>query len=75
MRKIGYFLHKSLTGRYVVKIINLDKPLRLGSRVYNSEGRVLGILVDLIGPVRNPYAVIKPLTTTEVRQFEDVYVR
>jgi rRNA processing protein Gar1 len=43
--------------------------------VYNSEGRLLGILVDLIGPVKNPYALIKPFTTVEVRQFEDVYVR
>ncbi|MCC6021633.1 MAG: Gar1/Naf1 family protein [Desulfurococcaceae archaeon] len=75
MRKIGYFLHRSITGRYVVKITNSDKPPRLGSKVYNSEGRLLGVLVDLIGPVKNPYALIKPFTTVEVRQFEDVYVR
>lgn len=37
------------------------KPPRIGSIVVDSGGHEVGILVDIIGPVRSPYAVVRPL--------------
>lgn len=44
----------------VVRIENPEKIPELGSRAYLKEGRKLvGIVSDIIGPTREPYAVIK----------------
>ena len=37
------------------------KPPRMGSIVVDSGGKEIGVLVDVIGPVRSPYAVVRPL--------------
>jgi len=41
--------------------MNTMKPPRIGSIVVDSGGREIGILIDIIGPVRSPYAIIRPL--------------
>lgn len=75
MKRLGYFLHKNSSGRLVVKVSS-PKPPRLGSKVLNSRGEVVGVLVDIIGPVRSPYAVVKPLRPdVSVFEHEELYVR
>lgn len=74
MRKLGYFLHKSPSGRIIVRIT--DRVPRIGSRVVNSQGKTIGVLIDVIGPVKRPYAVIKPFEDEiKVRESEVLYVR
>ncbi|MCS7107882.1 MAG: Gar1/Naf1 family protein [Sulfolobales archaeon] len=76
MKKIGHFSHRSASGRFIIKIHNQVKPPKLGSKVLTSDGSVVGLLIDVIGPVRNPYAVIKPLNSNVVLEpLEELYVR
>jgi RNA-binding protein len=57
LRKLGTVLHVSRDGKIVVRLEVLP---RLGVRVYDYSMRRLGILYDVIGPVRSPYGLVKP---------------
>lgn len=49
-----------LRDQIVVKIDNPSRIPELGSRVYIKEGRKpVGVISDIIGPTREPYAVVK----------------
>ncbi|MEM0454040.1 MAG: Gar1/Naf1 family protein [Sulfolobales archaeon] len=75
MKKIGYFSHKSASGRLIVKISDQVKPPKLGVKVFTSNGRVVGQLIDVIGPVRRPYAVVRPSAIdTTLEPLEELYV-
>ncbi len=75
MRRLGYFLHVSSSGRIIAKL-TLPRPPRIGTKVFNSQGRFIGRITDVIGPVRAPYVVIKPLTPgIELRRYEELYIR
>ncbi len=75
MRRLGYFLHKSPSGKLIVKL-GSPKPPRLGARVLNSRGEVVGVLVDVIGPVRSPYAVVRPSRPAPpLDRYEELFVR
>lgn len=76
MRKLGHFSHRSASGMFIVKMHDQIKPPRFGVKVFTSRGDAIGLLVDVIGSTRNPYAVVKPLTTnTKLEPLEVVYVR
>lgn len=75
MIKLGYYLHKTPSGKLIVKISG-KKPPKLGSKVVDGRGDLLGVVTDVIGPVSSPYAVIKPLKASlSLNQFEEVYVK
>ncbi|MEM1623274.1 MAG: Gar1/Naf1 family protein [Sulfolobales archaeon] len=75
LKRLGYFLHKTSSGRLIVKLSS-PKPPRLGSKVLSSRGEVIGVLVDVIGPVRSPYAVVKPIKPeVSVDPYEELFVR
>lgn len=60
MRRLGYFLHTTRSGVMIVKL-SIKRPPRIGTRVLGPDGRMIGKVVDIIGPVRAPYAVVKPV--------------
>lgn len=73
--RLGYFLHRTPSGKLLVKM-TVKKPPRLGSRVVNSGGKLIGKVVDVIGPVKTPYAVVKPIRKDlELRNYEELYIR
>jgi len=75
LKRLGYFLHTTSSGRLIVKLSS-PKPPRLGSKVVNSRGEVIGVLVDIVGPVRSPYAVVKPVKPeVSVSSYEELFVR
>ncbi|NPA05082.1 MAG: RNA-binding protein [Crenarchaeota archaeon] len=59
VRRLGVLLHKARNG-YLVARLETDKPPPLGVKVYDSSLQEIGVLLDVIGPVEQPYAVIKP---------------
>ena len=59
MKKLGVALHIAKTGRLVAKIDNPKVVPRIGSVVYNSSMEKIGVVTDIIGPVAQPYALIK----------------
>ncbi|MEM2007362.1 MAG: Gar1/Naf1 family protein [Sulfolobales archaeon] len=75
MKRLGYILHTTSSGKLIIRLSS-SKPPRLGSKVLNSRGEVIGVLVDVIGPVRSPYAVVKPIKLdVTVSAYEELFVR
>ncbi|MEM2202737.1 MAG: hypothetical protein QXI22_00040 [Sulfolobales archaeon] len=57
----------------VVKIDNPSRIPELGSRAYHKRGlRQVGIVSDIIGPTREPYAVIKMIQGASVSVGEEL---
>ncbi|MEM2260648.1 MAG: Gar1/Naf1 family protein [Candidatus Methanomethylicaceae archaeon] len=57
LSEIGQVLSISKSNLILARI---KIPPKLGSFVYLKDGRKLGIIIDIFGPVANPYALIKP---------------
>ena len=60
MRYLGYPLHKTKTGLLIVKIRTKKIP-PLGSVVVKRNMRKIGSIMDIIGPITEPYAVVRLL--------------
>ncbi len=59
MRKLGRPLH-TVKRRVVIVEMEERKPI-IGASVYDYNLRLVGKIVDIIGPVKKPYAVVRPL--------------
>jgi RNA-binding protein len=53
--QVGTLSHQAKSGRLIVR---LTKEIRPGVVLLDDEGRKLGRVVELIGPVRAPYASV-----------------
>ena len=60
MRRLGTVLHTTRNGYIVVVLEDKDHIPSLNVNVYDERRRKLGILLDIIGPIEEPYAVVKP---------------
>ncbi|MFW9799963.1 MAG: H/ACA ribonucleoprotein complex subunit GAR1 [Candidatus Thorarchaeota archaeon] len=60
MKRLGKVLHVSKRG---LLILRTDKTPPIGERsvVMNKQAEKIGTIVDVFGPVNNPYVSIKPL--------------
>ncbi len=74
MRRVAYFLHKSSSGRLIAKVL-AHKPPRIGIKIYDSRGKLVGRIIDVIGPVSSPYIVIKPLNHPELKPYDELFIR
>ena len=55
MFQVGVFLHQARSGRLIVK---LSKEVRPGVFLYDEDRRKLGKVIELIGPIKSPYASV-----------------
>ena len=55
MFQVGILLHQAKSGRLIVR---LTKEVRPGVFLYDDKRRKLGRVVELIGPVKAPYASV-----------------
>jgi RNA-binding protein len=53
--QVGVLLHQAKSGRLIVR---LTREVRPGVPILDDRGRRLGKVVELIGPVRAPYASV-----------------
>jgi len=53
--QVGVLMHQAKSGRLIVK---LSREIRPGIFLYNGDRRKLGKVVELIGPVKSPYASV-----------------
>jgi RNA-binding protein len=58
MEEVGVALHLASSGKLILK----GKPVAPGTILYDSNGRRIAKVHEVIGPVRNPYLSCKPLT-------------
>jgi len=59
-KPLGPVLHVTPSRLIVVKIHDPRNVPRLGDLVVSAGGEVIGIVSDIIGPISEPYAVVKP---------------
>jgi RNA-binding protein len=59
MEAVGEVSHQARSGRLIVRV---RRPLKPGTILIDDKGRRVGRVVELIGPVRAPYASCEPLT-------------
>jgi len=55
--KLGVPLHLSKEGNIVIKAYNIPT---IGDDVVDSKMKKIGIVVDIIGPTKSPYVLVKP---------------
>jgi RNA-binding protein len=58
--QVGVLLHQARSGRLIIR---LSKELKPGVFIVDEKGRKLGRVVEIIGPVRAPYASVAPVTS------------
>ncbi len=62
LRRLGTVLHATRNGYIVATIEEPERLPPLGVPVYDEDRKQIGQLLDIIGPVKQPYAVVKPAT-------------
>ncbi len=61
---VGNYLHR--VGREIVLTLLTNKKIpRIGSRVYDRQRKEVGVVVDVIGPVKSPYVVVRGKVVNE----------
>jgi RNA-binding protein len=58
--QVGLILHRAKSGRLIVR---LSKEVRPGATLVDDKGRSLGKVVEVIGPVKSPYASVAVATS------------
>jgi RNA-binding protein involved in rRNA processing len=74
MKLIGVVSHISKSKKIIVKAENIPK---LNSETFTEEKEPIGIVIDIMGPVNNPYISIKPFIKENLERFlnKKVYVK
>ncbi len=55
MFQVGTIMHQAKSGRLIVR---LSREVRPGLFLLDEDGKKLGRIVELMGPVRSPYASV-----------------
>jgi RNA-binding protein len=69
--QVGVFLHQARSGRLIFR---LSRELKPGSVLVDGKGKKIGKVVELIGPVKAPYASVVPATSRVGKAGEAVFV-
>ena len=56
--KLGTILHLSKSSGNL--ILKAERNVRIGDKVFDHDGRKIGSVFDLFGPVSNPFVAVKP---------------
>lgn len=69
--QVGVLLHQARSGRLIFR---LSKELKPGVYVLDEKGRKIGKVVELIGPVRAPYASATAITSKFGKAGDPVFI-
>jgi len=69
--QVGILTHQAKSGRLIVK---LTKEVRPGVSLVDAEKRRIGRVVELIGPVRAPYASVAVVSSRFGRAGDPVFL-
>ncbi|MCP8309982.1 MAG: Gar1/Naf1 family protein [Candidatus Methylarchaceae archaeon HK01B] len=58
MKEVGKIVHLAKSGRLIVKV---DRYIKSGTILFDSKGRKLAKVTEVVGPVKSPYATAIPL--------------
>ena len=68
---MGSLLHQAKSGRLIVR---LSREVRSGTNLLDEKGRKLGKVIELIGPVRSPYASVAVAGTKTGKQGDRAFI-
>ena len=71
MFQVGTLLHQAKSGRLIVR---LSQEVRPGVFVFDQGNRKLGRVVELIGPVKSPYASVAVVSSRLGKAGDPVFV-
>ena len=60
MERIGEIVHLAKSGRLIIKIDENISPRLIGQSLFDDRGSKVGKIIELIGPVKSPYASVIP---------------
>ncbi|HEX6027538.1 MAG TPA: Gar1/Naf1 family protein [Nitrososphaeraceae archaeon] len=62
MNELGEVMHLSNSGRLIVRLQKDGKQIKSGQLLVDANGKRIGKVIEVIGPVNAPYASVAPLT-------------
>lgn len=68
MRRIGKVTHITDQGSVIVRT---DRTPPMGAKVVDKRVNEVGVIVDVFGPVKEPYVAIRPAKGVEVSNLVD----
>ena len=71
MFQVGVLMHRAKSGRLIVK---LSREVRPGVFLFDAEKRKFGKVIELIGPVKAPYASVAVVSSRTGRAGDPAFV-
>lgn len=71
MLQVGMILHQAKSGRLIVQ---LSREVRPGAFVFDDGRRKLGKVVELMGPVKSPYASVAVVSSRLGKKGDPVFL-
>ncbi len=62
MNELGEVMHLSKSGRIIVRLQKDGKQIKNGQLLVDASGKRIGKVIEVIGPVKAPYASVAPFT-------------
>ena len=62
MNELGEVMHLSKSGRIIVRLQKDGKKIISGQLLVDASGKRIGKVIEVIGPVKAPYASVAPFT-------------
>ena len=62
MNELGEVMHLSKSGRIIVRLRKDGKKINSGQLLVDASGKRIGKVIEVIGPVKAPYASVAPFT-------------
>lgn len=59
MKRAGRIIHYT---KYKVYVVEAEEKILPENKLVDSSGRIVGEVIDVIGPINKPFLVVKPLT-------------
>ena len=61
LEEIGEIMHLAKSGRLIVKLTAIGKEPKSGELIIDTNGKRIGKVIEVMGPVTAPYASVVPL--------------
>jgi rRNA processing protein Gar1 len=64
LRRLGKVLHLSKSGNLILRLEQYPVPI-IGAQVCDYKLRSVGVVNNILGPVKTPYVSVKPASTID----------
>ena len=58
----GEVMHLAKSGRLIIRLVTGNKETKNGELLVDANGKPIGKVIEIIGPVNAPYASVAPMT-------------